>query len=234
MQQTSPRSIVLLPSTPVSKIEYSTTEIQLSRYLLLQKLLRVRLSAHLVKPDILLPDLLLRITHVLLHTLSDSSVAAAENPRSQESSVGAVVDTDSRHRHALGHVANTQQAVHTIADSGFHGNTDDGERSVRGYHAGEVSGAAGCGDNGLDAILCGCGGVLCHPGGSAVGGCDADGVRDCEFVKESEPMTTATRGCSLISRAGVSEDLALPWSMKSTRGWMVFSASAMVGAVMVT
>lgn len=129
---------------------------------------------------------ILRLLRVRLDLLLHDGVESAEDPRREQRSVGAIIDTDRGHRHAPGHLHDTVQAIHAIQRAPLHRHPDDGKGRVRRRHAWEVCGSAGGRDDDLDPPRGGRRGVLRHVLRRAVRGRDLDLGLDPKVLEDLE------------------------------------------------
>ncbi len=165
--------------------------------------------------------------------------AAAEHPVFQREQSGreqsrvlraGLADGEGCDRHAAGHLRDRQQAVEPLERAAFDGDPEDRKYGHRRGHAGQVRGAAGAGDDRLEAARFrrswrsdraarGCDGRTRHGPRS---GCRVHPARPphASSVGQSDllPMMMPMRGADVL--AGIREGLSFAWNRRSraTRG----------------
>ena len=117
------------------------------------------------------------------HAGREARIGLGQDAHRQQAGVAGAVDRHGRHRDALGHLDDGEQAVEAVELGEGHRDPDDRERGDRGQHAGQVGGPSGPGDQDPEPAA---GGLLPegeHVAGRAVGRDDAHLVGDAELVE---------------------------------------------------
>ena len=135
---------------------------------------------------IVLQTLLLSPIHIRLQPPPHPFIPPGHDPRSRQSRISRIVDSNSKHGTTPRHTRATDQAIPSVADAWLDGQSDDGDRfRERGDHAGEMGGAPGGRDDDFDVVAGrGGAGVSGHGRGCAVGGRDALFEGDGEFGED--------------------------------------------------
>ena len=117
------------------------------------------------------------------HAGGEIGIGLGQDAHRQQAGVAGTVDGHGRHRHALGHLDDGEEAVEAVELGEGHRDPDDGEGGHRGQHARQMGGSSGPGDEHPEPAA---GGVLPegqHVAGRAVGRDDAHLVGDAEFAE---------------------------------------------------
>ena len=118
------------------------------------------------------------------HFPLQARIAHRQNLDGEQAGVAAAPDGDSRHRNAAGHLDDGEQRIESPQGLAFDGHADDGQRRRGGCDAWQMSGAAGAGDDRLEAAARSRAGILMQPLRRAMGRDDAALAGDAEHVED--------------------------------------------------
>ena len=104
-----------------------------------------------------------------------------EDLQSEQAGIAAAADRDGGDGDAAGHLNDGEKRVEALEGFALDGNADHGERSGAGEHAGQMRGAAGCGDDDFEAAGVGGAAEFEHIIGCAMGRENLDMRVDAEF-----------------------------------------------------